>query len=74
MGLAWFKVLARGGGGDVAGSDGVVVISHFGGGGGGELAEGCLRLVELRDQRSSSRYKGLGRGDGKALVDADSRG
>ena len=55
MGLAWFEVLAWGGGGNVAGGDGVVIVSHVGRGDIGELARGCVRLMELRDQRSSRR-------------------
>lgn len=53
--MAWFEVFARGGGGNVASGDGVVIISHVGSGAGGELAGGCVGLMELRYQRSSSR-------------------
>ena len=74
MSLTGFEVLARGGGRNVASGDRVVVICHIGGGAGSELAEGCEGFVEIVNQGSGNGKYGLGRGNGKALVDADARG
>ena len=52
----------------------MIVICHIDRGAGGELTECSVRFLQMKNQGSGLGKKGLGRGKGKALVDADARG